>query len=233
MRRSRNARPFPPFHEWMTEAQHIDPNTLSATDRDEWERLYECVRARAAGPPNGQDLQREYFRTALEYYIAARFSAFSFFMPMSGVLFHHGIALYLKGLLCPWLNEEQRKALSHVLPSAWEKYKSFAADPALSRFDDLVAELDQHWRVRYPDDLVKHGLQTDTLVTRDLLDRLDDSAVRGTPRNPMPRAEVINKARDLITPILGREKSERLIETVYEIEKVTDVRKLRPLLQLG
>src|SRR5262250_2221949 len=59
------------------------------------------------------------------------------------------------------------------------------------------------------------------------------SAVRGTPRNPMPRAEVVDKARDLITPILGREKSERLIETVYEIEKVADVRKLRPLLQLG
>jgi len=59
------------------------------------------------------------------------------------------------------------------------------------------------------------------------------SAVRGTPRNPMARAEVIDKARDLITPILGREKSERLIGTVYEIEKLTVVRKLRPLLQLG
>jgi len=59
------------------------------------------------------------------------------------------------------------------------------------------------------------------------------SAVRGTPRNPMPRAEVVDKARDLITPILGREKSERLIETVYEVEKVSDIRKLRPLLQLG
>jgi 2-methylcitrate dehydratase PrpD len=56
-------------------------------------------------------------------------------------------------------------------------------------------------------------------------------AVRGTPRNPMTRAEVIAKARDLIAPILGREKSERLIETVYAIETVTDVRSLRPLLQ--
>src|SRR5262249_52937730 len=31
------------------------------------------------------------------------------------------------------------------------------------------------------------------------------SAVRGTPRNPMSRAEVIDKARDLTAPILGRE----------------------------
>ena len=59
------------------------------------------------------------------------------------------------------------------------------------------------------------------------------SAVRGTPRNPMTRAEVIAKARDLVAPILGREKSDRLIETVFAIETVTNVRSLRPLLQRG
>lgn len=57
------------------------------------------------------------------------------------------------------------------------------------------------------------------------------TAVRGTPRNPMSRAEVIDKARDLITPILGRNKSERLIQTIYAIEGVTNVRMLKPLLQ--
>jgi 2-methylcitrate dehydratase PrpD len=59
------------------------------------------------------------------------------------------------------------------------------------------------------------------------------SAVRGTPRNPMTRTEVIDKARDLTAPILGREKSEQLIGTVFAIETVTDVRGLRPLLQRG
>ena len=58
-------------------------------------------------------------------------------------------------------------------------------------------------------------------------------AVRGTPRNPMTRAEVIAKARDLTVPLLGRAKSDRLIETVYGIETVTDIRSLRPLLQRG
>ena len=62
-----------------------------------------------------------------------------------------------------------------------------------------------------------------------LSERVD--AVRGTPRNPMSRGEVMGKARDLIAPVLGREISERLIETVYAIETVTDVRRLRPLLQ--
>ena len=59
------------------------------------------------------------------------------------------------------------------------------------------------------------------------------AAVRGTPRNPMSRAEVIDKARDLTVPVLGPETSERLIKTVYAIESVTDVRSLRSLLQRG
>jgi 2-methylcitrate dehydratase PrpD len=59
------------------------------------------------------------------------------------------------------------------------------------------------------------------------------AAVRGTPRNPMTRAEVIDKTRDLIAPVLGREISGRLIETIFSIEDISDVRKLRPLLQPG
>ena len=76
-----------------------------------------------------------------------------------------------------------------------------------------------------------------TVVEIDLTDgnRLSErvAAVRGTPRNPMTRAEVIDKARDLIAPMLGRETSERLIETVFAIEGMTDIRNLRSLLQRG
>lgn len=59
------------------------------------------------------------------------------------------------------------------------------------------------------------------------------AAVRGTPRNPMTRAEVIDKARDLIAPVLGREISGRLIETIFSIEDISDIRSLRPMLQPG
>ena len=58
-------------------------------------------------------------------------------------------------------------------------------------------------------------------------------AVRGTPRNPMSRAEVIEKARNLTGPLLGSANSERLIAKVYTIESVADIRSLRPLLQRG
>jgi 2-methylcitrate dehydratase PrpD len=62
-----------------------------------------------------------------------------------------------------------------------------------------------------------------------LTERVD--AVRGTPRNPMARAEVIDKARDLMAPVLGDSTSARLIEAVYSLETMANVRALRPLLQ--
>ncbi len=55
--------------------------------------------------------------------------------------------------------------------------------------------------------------------------------VRGTPPNPMTRQEVVDKARDLIVPVLGKAKSAALIQTLLALETVKDVRRLRPLLQ--
>ena len=56
-------------------------------------------------------------------------------------------------------------------------------------------------------------------------------AVRGTPENPMTRDEIVGKARDLITPVLGAATSAKLIERVLDLENVKSVRDLRPLLQ--
>jgi 2-methylcitrate dehydratase PrpD len=62
-----------------------------------------------------------------------------------------------------------------------------------------------------------------------LAERVD--AVRGTPRNPMSHGEIVDKARDLIAPVLGGETAARLIAAVDAIEGVADIRHLRPLLQ--
>jgi 2-methylcitrate dehydratase PrpD len=62
-----------------------------------------------------------------------------------------------------------------------------------------------------------------------LADRVE--AVRGTVRNPMPRSEVVEKARDLVAPVLGSATARTLIDTVLAVETVKDVRTLRPLLQ--
>jgi 2-methylcitrate dehydratase PrpD len=57
------------------------------------------------------------------------------------------------------------------------------------------------------------------------------SAVRGTAENPMSRAEVDAKSYDLMAPVLGKARSRRLCETVWNLETVSDIRRLRPLLQ--
>jgi 2-methylcitrate dehydratase PrpD len=56
-------------------------------------------------------------------------------------------------------------------------------------------------------------------------------AVRGSVDNPMTRDEVVAKARDLMTPVLGTAISTNLIEKLLGLENVKDLRELRPLLQ--
>jgi 2-methylcitrate dehydratase PrpD len=56
-------------------------------------------------------------------------------------------------------------------------------------------------------------------------------AVRGTPRNPMSRAEVVDKCQSLMAPVIGSATAKQLIETLLTIERVTNVRTLRPMLQ--
>jgi 2-methylcitrate dehydratase PrpD len=56
-------------------------------------------------------------------------------------------------------------------------------------------------------------------------------AVRGTTGNPMPREEIIAKAQDLMAPFLGAANSKRLIDSVFDLEHLKDIRALRPLLQ--
>jgi 2-methylcitrate dehydratase PrpD len=56
-------------------------------------------------------------------------------------------------------------------------------------------------------------------------------AVRGTVENPMSREEVVAKARDLMTPVLGAAIGAKLIDKVLALESAKDIRELRPLLQ--
>jgi hypothetical protein len=56
-------------------------------------------------------------------------------------------------------------------------------------------------------------------------------AVRGTSDNPMTREEVDTKSYDLLAPVLGKTRARKLCDAVWDIEKIKDIRKLRPLLQ--
>jgi len=117
-----------------------------------------------------------------------------------------------------------------------DKTVSFQAAHDKTRMQDAAA-LKQRAKVDLvrDEELAKLLPARETVVEIELNDgtKLSErvSAVRGTPRNPMSRNEVVDKARDLISPVLGREPSTRLIETVFDLENLTDIRSLRRLLQ--
>jgi 2-methylcitrate dehydratase PrpD len=56
-------------------------------------------------------------------------------------------------------------------------------------------------------------------------------AVRGTAENPMTRAEVDEKSYDLMAPVIGKTRARKLCDAVWRLEKVRDIRSLRPLLR--
>ncbi len=56
-------------------------------------------------------------------------------------------------------------------------------------------------------------------------------AVRGTAQNPMTRAEVDEKAYHLMAPILGRTRARALCDAAWDLDRLSNMRKLRPLLR--
>jgi 2-methylcitrate dehydratase PrpD len=56
-------------------------------------------------------------------------------------------------------------------------------------------------------------------------------AVRGTAENPMARAEVDAKGYDLMAPVIGGRRARKLCDALWRLERIDDVRELRPLLR--
>ena len=52
--------------------------------------------------------------------------------------------------------------------------------------------------------------------------------VHGSPENPMSGEDVTRKALSLLTPVLGQARARALIDALWAIEKIGDVRELRP-----
>jgi 2-methylcitrate dehydratase PrpD len=56
-------------------------------------------------------------------------------------------------------------------------------------------------------------------------------AVRGSATNPMTREDVAAKARGLLAPTLGAHRARQLIEAIWNIERMPDLRQLHSLLR--
>jgi 2-methylcitrate dehydratase PrpD len=101
--------------------------------------------------------------------------------------------------------------------------------------DRRVLELRSRIELRGDDTLTQAMPRREGVVEIRLKDgrelRHHTRAVRGTPENPMTRDEVSDKCQDLMAPVLGRTRSHKLCETIWNLEKIGDVRALRPLLR--
>ena len=117
-----------------------------------------------------------------------------------------------------------------------DKTASFKAAHDKPRMQD-GAVLRQRGKVKYvPDAALTRLLPARVAIVEialndgtQLSDRVE--AVRGTVRNPMPRSEVVDKAKDLMSPVLGSANTGKLIDALLALETVKDIRALRPLLQ--
>jgi 2-methylcitrate dehydratase PrpD len=109
---------------------------------------------------------------------------------------------------------------------------SFASAHDKPRMKD-AAILRQRPKVRLiaddPDMAGRQALVTVTLADGTLLTEHVKS-VRGTAENPMTREEVVEKCRDLVTPIIGPAASNRLAERVLTLERTGPIADLGRLL---
>ena len=108
--------------------------------------------------------------------------------------------------------------------------KARMSDPAVMRERakvELVKDEDLQKRLPHREAIVELTLTDGNQLSEHI------TAVRGTSDNPMTREEVVAKARDLMTPVLGASKTTTLIDKVYALEKMNDIHEFRPLLQKG
>ncbi len=80
-----------------------------------------------------------------------------------------------------------------------------------------------------PDMIRRQGAVRLTTATGDVFDHLTRH-VRGTQANPMTRIEVAAKASDLMAPILGADRTEKLIARIWDLDGLASADELRPLL---
>jgi hypothetical protein len=154
---------------------------------DTFDHILVLLRVRKPKPAaEVEDLRVLYLTTALQYHIAARYTAFAGFVPVCGVLFHHAIEMYLKGRLCLKLDEFQLRGLGHRLKKAWKKFKQEMSDGTLDQFDRVISGLDRHELIRYPEMIASRGM-----IGLIQFKPATTSGVRGVATSPQPQFTIV------------------------------------------
>jgi hypothetical protein len=102
---------------------------------------------------------REFMKRGVQYYVAARFSAWAGLW-VCGNLYHHALEMFLKaGLARSYSLIELRKKYGHELNDIWSAYKTAFSSNTLTEFDATIADLAEFEDIRYPDEVLKRGMQ--------------------------------------------------------------------------
>jgi 2-methylcitrate dehydratase PrpD len=118
-----------------------------------------------------------------------------------------------------------------------DKTLSFASAHDKQRMQD-PAVLSMRAKVKViPDDQFERILPrrqaTIEITLADGIPYTQSAEARGTMNNPMSRADVIDKSRELISAVLGSATCTRLTHLVLGLETSKDIRELRPWLTLA
>ncbi len=147
--------------------------------------------------------KESFFSIGIQYYVTARFSASAELMPVCGNLFHHAVEMCLKGHLSSKLTLTELKNLGHCLKKIWNCFKLEASDTALDRFDRVISELDKFESIRYPDQILSHGMQV--LVSwKEPCSTLNGSTPK---RPPEPAYEIFVEQVDSLVEAIFRSSS--------------------------
>src|SRR5262245_57261070 len=111
------------------------------------------------------DMRDHLFISAgMHYYVAGRYAVFAGLNPTAANLLHHAVEMTLKGTLAKeGMGLKALKGLGHDLPRIWREFTAkYGIDG--STFDSVITGLQKFETIRYPDEIVKQGLNS--LISR-------------------------------------------------------------------
>jgi len=118
--------------------------------------------------------QYQFAELAGQYYAAGRFAALTHCIPVAGNLLHHAVEMFIKCALIRSHSLSDLKVYSHRLPVLWNRFKEIHSTLSCAHLDGAISELDRFELLRYPESVVKDGMQVLMTPSRANFARLPD-----------------------------------------------------------
>jgi hypothetical protein len=137
----------------------------------------------------------EFFRLGTSYLVVGRFAALTALFPIAGNLLHHAIEMYLKGALVRMVGLDGLRDIGHNLNRLWEEFKTQIPSAEAGSFDGSIAELHRFELIRYPDRVVREGMEASFTVFR-------GQRVESSGSIPLPAYKLVLEDIDALTKFL-------------------------------